>query len=128
MRLKHSLSFRQKILVLPGVAAVALALLLVLTTTLGLVNERRLRTIRDGYYPSVQASRDLREELAGLQRALQDAVGARDADRLEEADSLRASFGRRVSALRGNPVADPAQLDSLERGFDAYDFLVGEAR
>jgi methyl-accepting chemotaxis protein len=120
MRLTKTLSFRQKILVLPGVAAVALALLLVLTTSFGLVNERRLRTIRDGYYPSVQASRDMREELAGLQRALQDAVGARDAERLEEADSLRASFGRRVSVLRDNAVADRAELDSLEREFNDY--------
>jgi methyl-accepting chemotaxis protein len=126
MRVRKSLSFRQKILVLPGVAAVALALLLVLTTSFGLVNERRLRTIRDGYYPSVQASRDMREELAGLQRALQDAVGARDAERLEEADSLRASFGRRVSALRPNDVADVAQLDSIERGFNDY-FTIARA-
>lgn len=120
MRLTRSLSFRQKILVLPGVATVALALLFVLTTALGIVNERRLRTIREGYYPSVQASRGLREELAGLQRALQDAVGARDVERLQEADSLRASFGRGVAALRENPVVDRSRVDSLERGLDRY--------
>ena len=37
MRLTRSLSFRQKILVLPGVAAVALALLLVITWSLGII-------------------------------------------------------------------------------------------
>jgi methyl-accepting chemotaxis protein len=120
MTMKWSLSFRQKILVLPGVAAAALLVLLAITTGFGLVNERRLRTIREGYYPSVQTSRSLREDLAGLQRALQDAVGARDAERLADADSLRASFGRGLAALRANPVAERTAVDSLERAFEGY--------
>jgi len=61
-----SFSFRQKILLLPGLAAVALLLTLVLTVSLGRKNESRLRTIRDGYYPSVQLSRTLQEELSHL--------------------------------------------------------------
>ena len=114
------LTFRQKILLLPAVAAVALLLLVTFTTVLGAINQGRLQTIRDGYYPSVQASRGLREDLAGLQRALQDAVGARDAERLAEADTLRAPGGRSVAALRDNPVAERARVDSIERAFDAY--------
>ena len=44
-----SFSFRQKILLLPGLAAVALLLTLVLTISLGRTNEAMLLTIRDGY-------------------------------------------------------------------------------
>ena len=62
-----SLRFRQKILLLPGIAAVALLLTLILTVSLGRTNEVRLRTIRDGYYPSVQLSRSLQEDLSKLQ-------------------------------------------------------------
>lgn len=123
---KRSLTFRQKILVLPGVAAAALLLLLIITTALGVSNEQRLRVIQDGYYPSVQASRGLREDLAGIQRALQDAVGARDAERLADADTLRARVGAAIAQLRTNPVAETAAIDSLERSFGAYYTLAHE--
>lgn len=113
-------TFAQKILALPGIAAVALLLVLVLTVSLGTANERRLRSIRDGYYPSVQASRTLQEGLVQLQRALQDAVTSRDAERLSEADSLRAGFVAALAAVRSNPVARTTTLDSIAADFDAY--------
>src|SRR5215213_3655534 len=115
-----SFSFRQKILLLPGLAAVALLLVLALTMGLGRTNEARLRSIRDGYYPSVQLSRSLQENLARIQRGLQDAATARDVDRLEEADSLRAAVVATIAEARKNPVADAALLDSLAGTFDSY--------
>jgi methyl-accepting chemotaxis protein len=115
-----SFSFRQKILLLPGLAAVALLLVLVLTVGLGRTNESRLRTIRDGYYPSVQLSRTLQENLARIQRGLQDAATARDVDRLQEADSLRAVVVATIAEARRNPVADVKSLDSLSGTFDSY--------
>jgi methyl-accepting chemotaxis protein len=115
-----SFSFRHKILMLPGLAAVALLLVLALTMGLGHTNESRLRSIRDGYYPSVQLSRSLQENLARIQRGLQDAATARDVDRLEEADSLRAVVVATIAEARKNPVADAALLDSLAGTFDSY--------
>ena len=115
-----SFSFRHKILLLPGLAAVALLLVLALTMGLGRTNESRLRSIRDGYYPSVQLSRSLQENLARIQRGLQDAATARDVDRLEEADSLRAVVVATIAEARKNPVADAALLDSLAGTFDSY--------
>ena len=97
-------SFRQKILLLPGIAAVALLLVLVLTASLGRTNESRLRSIRDGYYPSVQSSRTLQEHLTKIQRSLQDAATARDAERLAEADSLRGLVVAEFVRMRTNPV------------------------
>lgn len=115
-----SFSFRQKILLLPGIAAVALLLVLVLTTSFGRTNESRLRSIRDGYYPSVQSSRTLQEHLALIQRSLQDAATARDPDRLTEADSLRGVVVGQIDQMRSNPVAKVASLDSLQGTFDSY--------
>ncbi|HWJ24146.1 MAG TPA: methyl-accepting chemotaxis protein [Gemmatimonadaceae bacterium] len=115
-----SVSFRQKVLVLPILAAAALLLVLVLTTEMGRRNESRLRAIREGYYPSVQLSRDLREALVGVQRGLQDAAQARDADRFAETDSLRTVVVRDLAAARRNPVLDPEAVDSLAKAFDSY--------
>lgn len=115
-----SFSFRQKILLLPGIAAVALLLVLVLTTSLGRASERRLRSIHDGYYPSVQSSRNLQERLALIQRSLQDAATARDIDRLTEADSLRGVVVAEITRMRSNPVAKVVALDSLQATFDTY--------
>ena len=113
-------SFRQKILLLPGIAAVALLLVLVLTASLGRTNESRLRSIRDGYYPSVQSSRTLQEHLTKIQRSLQDAATARDAERLAEADSLRGLVVAEFARMRTNPVVKAAALDSLSGTFDSY--------
>ena len=118
--MRRSFSFTQKILFLPAIAAVALLLVLVLTISFGNSNQGRLQSIRGGYYLSVQASRDLQETLVGLQRSLQDAVTARDIDRLEEADSLSQHFQQVLAGLRRNPVADSAGLDSLRAAFDTY--------
>ena len=113
-------SFAQKILSLPGIAAAALLLVLMLTVSLGTANERRLRTIRDGYYPSVQASRTLQEGLVQIQRTLQDAVSSRNAELLLEADSLRNGFVAALAAARANPVARASTLDSIATDFEAY--------
>lgn len=118
-----SLSFRQKILLLPGLAAVALLLTLVLTVSLGRKNESRLRTIRDGYYPSVQLSRTLQEELSHLQRTLLDAASARDKDQLEGADSLRRVIADALRQAKQNPVARAASLDSINAAFTRYYIL-----
>ncbi|HEX2780400.1 MAG TPA: methyl-accepting chemotaxis protein [Gemmatimonadaceae bacterium] len=118
-----SLSFRQKILLLPGLAAVALLLTLVLTISLGRTNEARLRTIRDGYYPSVQVSRSLQENLSRLQRQLLDAASARDSEQLVTADSLRESIAAALQSAKKNPVARVATLDSIARAFDRYYLL-----
>lgn len=117
---RFSLSFRQKILLLPGIAAVALLLTLVLTVSLGRTNDARLRTIRDGYYPSVQVSRSLQENLSALQRQLLDAASARDSERLAVADSLRESIAAALQQAKHNPVARVATLDSIATAFDAY--------
>src|SRR6476646_7952706 len=112
-----SFSFRQKILLLPGLAAVALLLTLVLTVSLGRQNEGRLRTIRDGYYPSVQLSRTLPENLSRLQRTPLDAAAARDKDQLEGADSLRTVIADALREAKKNPVANVASIDSIAGAF-----------
>jgi methyl-accepting chemotaxis protein len=119
-------SFAQKIIILPSVAALALVLVLGITTSLGRTNQQRIESIRDGYYPSVQGSRSLQEILVALQRSLQDAVQSGNQLRLQEAQELANRFESTRADLMRNPVADHAALDTLGRGFKAYYSLAYE--
>ena len=98
------LGFREKLGLIPSVAAVALAAILLLNVATGLLTDLRQRAIEDRYYPAVSASRDLQTELRSVQRALQDAVTSGDSSALVVADSLRAGFGRTARAARALPV------------------------
>ncbi len=114
------LSFGKKMAALSTVVAVAFALVLLVNLAFGVLNERQLRRIQLGYYPSVEASRTLQETLASVQRTMQDAVAAADVERLNEADSLRNRFLEVLDASRQLDVQDPARGDNLDREFRAY--------
>jgi methyl-accepting chemotaxis protein len=114
------LSFAQKIIGLPAVAALALLLVLGITIRLNRTNEQRLASIRDGYYPSVQGGRSLQEILVALQRSHQDAIQQGNALRLREAAQLAQSFESTRAALLKNPVADHAALDTIGQTFADY--------
>src|SRR4051812_2397866 len=113
-------AFRRKLMLFPSLAAVAMALILVVTLGLGVVNERRLTSIERSYYPSVQLSWTLSERLSAIQRSLQDAVGSSDTDRLAEADSLRDAFRRDIDRgiRRGDVGAE--RLTEIRGRFERY--------
>jgi len=117
------LSFAQKIIGLPAVAALALLLVLGITIRSNRVNEQRLTSIRDGYYPSVQGSRSLQEILVALQRSHQDAVQQGNVLRLREAAQLAQSFETTRAELLHNPVSDHAALDTIGQAFANYSTL-----
>ncbi len=98
------LGFREKLGLIPSVAAVALTAILLLNVGTGLLTDLRQHTIENQYYPAVSASRDLQAELRSVQRALQDAVTSGDSGALGVADSLRTIFGRTAHAARALPV------------------------
>jgi methyl-accepting chemotaxis protein len=120
------LSFAQKILILPGVAAVALVAITFITYTLNRANREQLALIRDGYYPSVKGSRDLRETLVALSRSYQDAVQEHNAMRLREADQLTLSFQQALADLLKNSVADHGALVTVGQSFGAYAQMANE--
>lgn len=117
------LSFAQKIISLPALAALALLLVLGITIRLNRTNEQRLASIRDGYYPSVQGSRSLQEVLVAFQRSHQDAVSQGNALRLREAAQLAQTFETTRTDLLHNPVSDHAALDTIGTVFADYSKL-----
>jgi methyl-accepting chemotaxis protein len=94
------LGFREKLGLIPSVAAVSLMVILLLNVATGLLTDLRQRNIEGEYYPAVQASRDLQVQLQAVQRALQDAVAVSDTVAFAEADSLREVFARTARAAR----------------------------
>jgi methyl-accepting chemotaxis protein len=114
------LSFAQKIIGLPVLAALSLLLVLGITIRLNRLSEQRLATIRDGYYPSVQGSRSLQEILVAFGRSHQDAVQQSNALRLREAAQLAQTFETTRTGLLANPVSDHAALDTIGREFADY--------
>jgi methyl-accepting chemotaxis protein len=91
------LRFSDRIRLLPLGATIALAAIVVLSMSLGAWNSKRLFDIERRFYPSLREGREMRETLAALQVALQNAVASRDMDRLNATDSLRAAFREHVA-------------------------------
>ncbi len=117
----EQLGFREKLGLIPSVAAVALTAILLLNVGTGLLTDLRQHAIENDYYPAVSASRDLQAELRSVQRALQDAVTTGDSGALATADSLRTVFGRTARAARALPVDSAmAMYYARARSVSAY--------
>ena len=75
--LSHRLAgrpLRERMRLLPIGAAVALAVIFLVSVTLGVLDPRSLTKIQRDYYPALRAGQDMRETLSDLQNALQNAA------------------------------------------------------
>jgi methyl-accepting chemotaxis protein len=114
------LHFRQKLRLAPTVAAVALGLIFVTTLALGLTVQRRQARIQQGFYPAVQLSNQLTEQLVTTQRTLQDAASAADPERLQAADSLSRAFAAAIATANENPMMDSVAANAVGSAYAAY--------
>lgn len=121
------LGFREKLALIPSVAAVALSAILLLNVGTGLLTDLRQDAIENKYYPAVSASRDLQTELRTVQRALQDAVTSGDSGALAAADSLRAVFARTARAARAL-AADSALATYYARARSVSAYMIRNGR
>jgi methyl-accepting chemotaxis protein len=113
-----TLPLRSKILALPVIAGVAMALVLIVSIGSGVINRGRLASIERGY-TQVEASGAMQAAAERYQRALQDAVGASAASAVQDADTLAASF----DSLANRAITaggDSASLTSLKAAFASY--------
>jgi methyl-accepting chemotaxis protein len=118
--------FRRKILLFPAVAAAALVIILLVVLSTSVLIEGRLSRIERGHYPAVQLSRTLEESLSDIQRGLQDAVAAREPDRLSEVDSVHDGVIALIRSAQENPRIDRSRLVVLTRDFERYYTLARE--
>jgi len=115
-----NLTLRWKVILLPCFAAVGFLLLLTVNFVLGRREEKQLGLIESGFVPSLELSRDLEDMLTALQRQLQDAVAAQDAEALTAAESVRDRFLKRLEDEKDNPVIDRDDREKLVRSFQEY--------
>lgn len=116
----NKLKFQHKMLVGPGLAAIAFCLVLMITLILGTRSVNQMQLVESGYYPSVEMSRDLEEDLNAIQRGLQDAVAAKNSEALSDTDALKDKFLQRLQREQNNPVLDRRDLEQLDAEMRDY--------
>jgi methyl-accepting chemotaxis protein len=116
----NHLRFQHKMLIGPALAGLAFCLVLAITLAFGSRSVSQMQQVESGYYPSVEMSRDLEEDLNGIQRGLQDAVAAKNSDALAETDALQDKFLQRLQKEQNNPVLDHRDLDQLGTAMREY--------
>jgi methyl-accepting chemotaxis protein len=113
--MRRSLRFRNRVLLLPLLAALSYVIIYVVDSHLAAQDAEVLASIQSGYVPEVTLSHELRRTIERIQRTLQDAVTADDLEALPRADALHAHFDAQLDAGRALPVASAAGYDELER-------------
>ncbi len=113
------LPFGEKLAVLSTIAGVALGLVILLNIIFGAVNGWQLQRV-ETEFRAVQASRDLRDGLAGVGDALRAAVSARDLAPLGAADTIARNIRRDLDGLRASLSRDRTTLDSLDVASRGY--------
>lgn len=121
-----NLKIAHKIMLMPILATVALVSILLLAPRAVSRNGEILNNIQTGYFPASELARDLVEDLAAIQRGLQDAAGAQDDLFLSDTDLLKDQFLAKVEQGSSNATLDTSQLDGLSRKFSAYYDLARE--
>lgn len=110
-----------KVMALPVLATMALVVILVVTPRAVTQNEDLLDRIETGFFPASELTRDLVEDLAAIQRGLQDAASAHEVEFLTDTDAIRDRFVADLRNAAENPVlAQSVDLAELERRFEAY--------
>lgn len=116
----NNLKVAQKIALMPIVAAIALLIIVLVAPRAATRNSELLQEIEEGFFPASELGRDLAENLAVIQRDLQDAVAAVDETILDEADAAAGEFRGGLAGAAGNPTLDARVLSDLEAEFDRY--------
>jgi methyl-accepting chemotaxis protein len=116
-----TLTFKQKMMLLPGVAAVFLLAILGVSITLGAWTGETHELIKKGHAPALALSQALMADLQTLHHEAQDAVLMKEPRRIEPMRAL----GRKIAAdiqqqARRNPAMSSQHLDAFERDFAIY--------
>ncbi len=120
------LKFAHKVALMPGLSALAFLVILAVSWGVGGKNSDILRKIENGSFPAVDASRELEETLAKVQRSLQDAVAAADKGMLGETDGLRDHFLIVLKQLQDNKELAKGAVPTIDKEFSAYYALARE--
>ena len=111
-------SFRSKLTAIVGTAALAFIVLLISSATISNRTQQQLNEIEKRYLPRLELGPRLETQFDHLQRGLQDAVAARDAETLESTRALKNALLDELAAAR--TIADPVQAAMLRNAIEDY--------
>jgi diguanylate cyclase (GGDEF)-like protein len=114
----NGLTFGHKLRLFPRLTATALGAVLLVTVGFGVLAERRLDRLGKQYYPVVESTFKLEQELSAIQRGFQDAVAAADPDQLTRVDSLSESFVNALAHHEQGTLHEPNT--TIRKMFTAY--------
>ena len=115
-----NMKFKKKVLIIPFLATFVLLLILIVSILLSGINKNLLEKIENGYYPSVELSRDLEETLNAIQQGMQEAVAISDEETLAEIDTLYDRFISKIETQMTNPLVRSDELKQLRNEFHDY--------
>ena len=121
----RNMGYWKKLLLLPALAALAFLLMLFMVQRLERSNQELMSSIEVGYFPALDLATDLAGLLRDTQRAFDDAVTARDAARIADAQPLYDQFLQRLDAAR-ETSADSVGLLEIQAGYQSF-FELGRA-
>jgi methyl-accepting chemotaxis protein len=116
----RSWSVSRKIGLIPIGAALILLIIIILARYGWTQSDVLMDKVKDGYFPASELTRDLVEKLDGIQRGLNDAVAAQDAEQLNELDKRQAEFLGLLAKAKDNPTLKADDVASLSRRFTGY--------
>jgi len=114
------IKFRHRIGLLVTLAAVGLVAVTVVTLLLGRRAERQLHGIETQYVPLLELDRDLKRTATDAMRSIEDAAGAAEQAKLDEADRLEHDFLARLDSGKQAIIANGADPDALLHSFNTY--------
>jgi methyl-accepting chemotaxis protein len=108
------------IVVLPALAGLAFAVVLLLTVLQGRRSDRLVERIESAHFPAFELALGLESDLASLQQILRGAQASGSLDGLATADRTMAEVSARLAEARKQPAFDPRDVERLSAAFDAY--------
>src|SRR5712692_3310583 len=113
-----NLSFRSKLLTLVATAALALVALVVSSALVARRVERHLDDIRRHYLPKVGLRPRLEAQFERIQRGFQDAVAAKDAEKVAATTDLKKQLLQQIADSSG--AVDPALAAALVQAVEDF--------
>ena len=115
-----ALRFRQKLMLLPTLAALAATFVVASVAVQGILTEHWLSSIQGRHYPALDTSRALRTTAAAIARDLRTARETGDRDHLASADSLRLTFDSTLRSAAAIDGADGRGLAAIRQAFESW--------
>ena len=115
-----TLTFKQKMMLVPSVAALFLLAILTTSVVIGIKTASAQAVIQEGHAPALARSQSMMAQLQTLHHEFQDAMSMKDASRLEPMRALARRLASDLDVAHRNPVLSNQHLTVIQQDFSLY--------